>query len=275
MEVRHHTNPAQLRGFDTAQLRENYLVEDLFRTGEVRTVLTHADRVVLGGAAPVPGQPLALPNPEQLRSTSFLERREMAVVVVSGAGSVVVDGDKHELGHRDCLYIGRGAVDVQFHAGDTETHFYLFSATSHASYPTAVARFDEVEFAQLGEQAGANVRELRKYIHADGIKSSQIVVGVTKLADGSVWNTMPPHTHDRRTECYLYFDLPAEDRIVHLCGEPQETRNIIVANEQAVVSPSWSIHSGAGTHSYAFVWAMAGENQAFTDMDQVAVTELR
>jgi 4-deoxy-L-threo-5-hexosulose-uronate ketol-isomerase len=275
MQIRHSTHPAQLPGFDTDGLRQHYLVDDLFVPGEIRTVYTHEDRIVLGGASPSPGRPLKLESAPPLRSAHFCERRELAVLAIRGSGTVSVDGTEHKLGTRDCLYVGQGAVDVEFHAADEDTRFYLFSTPSHASFPTAVARFDEVDVLRLGDQSTANVREIRKFVHADGIRSSQLVLGVTSLAPGSVWNTMPPHTHDRRTECYLYFDLPEDHRIVHLCGEPQNTRNIVVRNEEAVISPSWSVHSGAGTHSYAFVWAMGGENQAYDDMDPVAVTELR
>ncbi|AHH93717.1 5-dehydro-4-deoxy-D-glucuronate isomerase [Kutzneria viridogrisea] len=275
MQVRHQTHPSQVSGLDTAALRDHYLVEDLFRAGEVRTVYTHADRIVLGGAAPVPGTPLPLAVEAELRSTSFCERRELAVVAVRGSGRVVVDGESYELGLRDCLYVGRGAVDVVFHAEEDQTHFYLFSTPAHANFPTTVARFAEVDVVRLGEQSTANVREIRKFVHLDGIGSSQLVLGMTTLAEGSVWNTMPPHTHDRRTECYLYFDLPEQHRVVHLLGEPEQTRHVVLSNEQAVISPSWSIHSGAGTHSYSFVWAMAGENQAYDDMDPVDVTDLR
>jgi 4-deoxy-L-threo-5-hexosulose-uronate ketol-isomerase len=275
MEIRHATHPAQLSGFDTDQLRAHYLVEDLFQAGEVRTVYTHEDRIVVGGASPRPGEPLVLEAADPLRAESFCQRRELAVLAIRGSGSVSVDGAEHKLGGRDCLYIGQGAKDVQFHADEEDTRFYLFSTPSHASFPTAVARFDEVGVVNLGDQATANVRTIRKYVHAGGIQSSQLVLGVTTLAPGSVWNTMPPHTHDRRTECYLYFDLPAEHRVVHLLGEPTETRNLVVRNEEAVISPSWSVHCGSGTHAYSFVWAMGGENQAFDDMDHVAITELR
>ncbi|GLZ32950.1 4-deoxy-L-threo-5-hexosulose-uronate ketol-isomerase [Lentzea sp. NBRC 105346] len=275
MQIRHSTHPAQLQEFDTDQLRAHYLVEDLFVAGEIKTVYTHEDRIVVGGAAPVPGRPLTLDTYDPLRTSYFCERRELAALVVRGSGSVSVDGTEHKLGTRDCVYIGQGSRDVQFHATEDDTHFYLFSTPSHASFPTAVARFDEVDVLHMGSPETANVREIRKFIHADGIRSSQLVLGVTRLASGSVWNTMPPHTHDRRTECYLYFDLPEDQRVIHLCGEPQRTRNMVVRNEELVISPAWSIHSGVGTSAYTFVWAMGGENQAYDDMDQVAVTELR
>ncbi|WP_394844197.1 5-dehydro-4-deoxy-D-glucuronate isomerase [Pendulispora brunnea] len=275
MEVRHNTHPSQLASFDTAQLRGHYLVENLFQAGEIRTVYSHADRAVLGGAAPLPGKPLRLAAEDPLRSKYFCERRELAIVVVSGKGRVQGDGYEYTLGHRDCLYIGRGTERIEFHADAERTHFYLFSTSSHANFPSAVARYEEAKVARIGSKAGANERTIRKFIHMDGIRSSQLVLGITTLSEGSVWNTMAPHTHDRRTECYLYFDLPPEERVIHLLGEPKETRNLVVANEQAVISPSWSIHCGAGTHAYSFVWAMGGENQAFDDMDPVAVTELR
>jgi 4-deoxy-L-threo-5-hexosulose-uronate ketol-isomerase len=275
MEIRHATHPAQLAALDTDQLRERFLVEDLFVAGEVRMVYTHEDRIVIGGAAPLPGTPLALESADPLRSASFLARRELAVVVVRGSGGVTVDGTDYELGARDCAYVGRGAEDVLFRAAEEETRFYLFSTPSHASFPTEVARYEDVEALHLGDQATSNVRQIRKFVHADGIRSSQLVLGLTTLAPGSVWNTMPPHTHDRRTEAYLYFDLPPEHRVVHLMGEPHATRNLVVRNEEVVISPSWSIHSGAGTHAYSFVWAMGGENQAYDDVEPVAVTDLR
>jgi len=275
MEIRHATHPTQLAALDTDQLRERFLVEDLFVAGEVRMVYTHEDRIVLGGAAPLPGTPLALESADPLRSASFLARRELAVIVVRGSGSVTVDDTECKIGARDCVYVGQGAEDVRFQAAEEGTHFYLFSTPSHASFPTEVARYEDVEALHLGDQATSNVRQIRKFVHADGIRSSQLVLGLTTLAPGSVWNTMPPHTHDRRTEAYLYFDLPAEHRVLHLMGEPHATRNLLVRNEEVVISPSWSVHSGAGTHAYSFVWAMAGENQAYDDVEPVAVTDLR
>ncbi|MGW0517974.1 5-dehydro-4-deoxy-D-glucuronate isomerase [Crossiella sp. NPDC003009] len=276
MQVRHATNPAQVAGFDTEQLRAHYLVADLFEPGQVHTVYSHEDRTVLGGAVPKPGEPLRLPSADPLRAENFLARRELAVVAVRGGGTVTVDGTAYRLAHRDCLYVGRGAVDVVFESAETDSpHFYLFSTPAHTSHPTELARFTDVDILELGEPRTANVRSIRKFIHVNGIKSCQLVLGITTLAEGSVWNTMPPHTHDRRTECYLYFDLPEDQRVVHLLGEPAATRNLVVANEQAVISPSWSVHSGAGTHAYSFVWAMGGENQAYDDMDPVALTELR
>jgi 4-deoxy-L-threo-5-hexosulose-uronate ketol-isomerase len=272
LQVRHATHPDQVRTFDTAALRETYLVDDLFTPDSVTAVLTHHDRIVLAGARPASG-PLALPTWPELRSEFFLERREAGIVNVGGPGTVTVDGTKFELTTGACLYAGRGARDVVFEGSDAA--FYVFSAAAHTSYPTTLIQPGEGNRLELGDQQTANRRTIDQYIHADGVQSCQIVLGVTTLHSGSTWNTMPAHTHDRRTECYLYFGLPEADRIVHLLGEPDETRHLLVADRQAVISPSWSIHSGVGTSAYSFVWAMAGENQAFADMDGVAVQDLR
>jgi 4-deoxy-L-threo-5-hexosulose-uronate ketol-isomerase len=252
-------------------LRERFLVEDLFVAGEVRLILSHHDRIVIGGAVPAGGV-LTLPVPEQLRAERFCDRRELAVVCIAGSGAVTVDAVDYKMAGHDVLYVGSGAGPVSFEG--TDARYYLVSAPAHTAYPTALAQRDAVDAVQLGEPAHANVRTIRKYIHADGIRSNQLVLGITELAEGSVWNTMPCHTHDRRTEVYLYFGLGAGERVVHLCGRPDATRSIIVADGQAVISPPWSVHFGAGTANYAFVWAMAGENIAYADMDQVPTEEL-
>ncbi|TDU87494.1 4-deoxy-L-threo-5-hexosulose-uronate ketol-isomerase [Kribbella voronezhensis] len=272
LQVRHATHPDQIPGFATADLRDSYLVEDLFTPDTITGVLTHHDRIVLAGACPASG-PLTLGTWPELRSEFFLERREAGIVNVGGPGTVTVDGTKFELTTGACLYAGRGARDVVFEG--PEAAFYLFSATAHADFPTALVQPGEGNRLELGDQQTANRRTIDQYIHADGVQSCQIVLGVTTLHPGSTWNTMPAHTHDRRTECYLYFGLPEADRVVHLLGEPDETRHLVVADREAVISPSWSIHSGVGTSAYSFVWAMAGENQAFTDMDGVDVQDLR
>jgi 4-deoxy-L-threo-5-hexosulose-uronate ketol-isomerase len=272
VQTRHPTHPAEFGQLDPTGLRERFLVEDLFADGEVRLTYSHHDRLVIGGVVPA-GRELTLPVPAQLRAAHFTDRRELAVVCLSGSGSVTVDGTAHKLTALDVLYVGRGTADVEFTGPDAR--FYLVSAPAHRSHPTALARRDEVFAATLGEQAHANVRTIRRYVHADGVASDQLVLGITELAEGSVWNTMPCHTHERRTEVYLYFGLGEGERIVHLCGRPDATRSLIVANEQAVISPSWSVHTGAGTANYAFVWAMAGENVAYDDLDMVATEELR
>ncbi|MBO3743500.1 5-dehydro-4-deoxy-D-glucuronate isomerase [Actinoplanes flavus] len=266
MESRPATAPDQLAGMDTERLRKRFLVEDLFRPGEVRLTYSHEDRIVVGGVA----GPAELPCPGELRSAYFLERREMGVVNVGGPGTVTVDGVRHELDAREVLYIGRGARKVSF-----DGRFYLVSTPAHTGHPTVKATLDDAEPVRLGSRDGSNERTIYKFIHLKGIQSCQLVLGVTVLEPGSMWNTMPCHTHERRTEVYFYFDLPASDRVVHLMGPPGATRNLIVAPEQAVISPYWSVHCGFGTRSYAFVWAMGGENQAYDDVEPVAIGDLR
>lgn len=276
LEVRHATHPDQVPGFDTAALRRAYLVERLFTDDEVTAVLTHHDRIVLAGARPVNG-PLTLGTWPELRSEFFLERREAGIVNVGGAGTITVDGTKYDLANGACLYAGRGSREVTFESASASppADFYIFSATAHTAYPTTLVAPGEGNRLELGDQQTSNRRTINQYIHANGVQSCQVVLGVTTLHPGSTWNTMPAHTHDRRTECYLYFGLPETERVVHLLGEPDETRHLLIADRQAVISPSWSIHSGVGTAAYSFVWAMAGENQAFTDMDGVDVQDLR
>ncbi len=241
-------------------------------TGEVRLAYSHHDRLIVGGAVP-DGRVLTLPVPDQLRSRQFCDRRELAVVCLTGSGTVTTDDTKQPMTARDVLYVGRGAATIAFEGADAR--FYLVSTPAHAEYPTTLARRDEVEAMRIGDVAHANVRTIRKYIHADGIGSCQLVLGITDLEEGSVWNTMPCHTHERRTEVYLYFGLGEIERVIHLCGQPDATRSIIVADEQAVISPPWSVHCGAGTSSYAFVWAMGGENIAYDDMEIIANEDLR
>lgn len=279
MEQRYSTAPEMIGGMDTAELRQRYLVEDLFVDDEIRVVYSHQDRVVLVGAKPVK-DPLDLPGYPEIRSEHFCDHRELGVVNVGGAGVVTVDGEQYAMPHGACLYVGRGAKEIRFavdpsaNAGDGP-HFYGFSAPAHAVYPTVLTLPGQGTVRELGDQLTSNRRSLNQYIHEFGVRSCQIVMGVTSLHPGSMWNTMPAHTHDRRMEAYLYFALPEDARVIHLMGTPAETRHLVVANEQAVISPSWSVHTGVGTASYSFVWAMAGENQSFDDMDGFPVSELR
>ena len=277
MDQRYATNPQQLTSFDTAQLRAHYLVENLFVPGRITATYTHHDRVVIGGAAPV-GEPLPLPTFDELRAEYFLANRELGIVNVGGAGTVTADGETFSLPNGACLYIGRGTRSVVFADGgeqDPGAQFYLFSAPAHTTYPTQLVLRGEGNALELGDQLTSNRRTLNQYIHPKGIRSCQVMMGVTELHPGSMWNTMPAHTHNRRTECYLYFDVAPDARVIHLLGEPSETRHLVVADRQAVISPSWSIHSGVGTAAYSFVWAMAGENQSFDDMDAAPVVTLR
>lgn len=255
----------------TDDLREQFMIDDLFVDGEAKLVYSHNDRVVLGGFVPTDAA-LDLPVVEEMRSEFFLERREAGVINVGETATVTVDGTAYEVPKKGCLYIGRGARDVSFAAPG---RFYLFSAPAHTEYPTTLVRPEDGTVRELGDQSTSNRRSLVQYIHPDGVKSCQVMMGVTSLHEGSMWNTMPAHTHERRMEAYLYFDVPEDARVVHLMGEPSETRHLIMGNEQAVVSPPWSIHCGVGTAAYSFIWAMAGENQAFDDMDAVPVTSIR
>lgn len=273
---RYATNPLQIPSMTQQDLRDTYLIEQLFVPGEISLTYTHHDRIVLGGVMPA-GATLELGGYPEIRSDYFLEHREVGIINVGDTGTVVADGESYELVKGACLYLGRGIRDISFSDAPDSTgaQFYLFSAPAHTAYPAQLVNPGEGTVRELGDQLTSNRRSLNQYIHENGIKSCQIVMGVTQLHPGSMWNTMPAHTHDRRTECYLYFDLPEDARVVHLMGERDETRHIIIGDRQAVISPSWSLHSGVGTSAYSFIWAMAGENQAFDDMDAAPITELR
>lgn len=261
---------------DTEGIRSHFLVSDLFRGGEISIQVLDLDRAIIGGAVPK-AAPLHLETLDALKAEFFLERREMGVLNTGGPGSVTADGETVELAPRDVLYIGRGTRDVTFSSDDPSSpaRFYLVSYPAHGVFPTARVRADEAQQSQLGSAERANSRRIARYIHREGVRSSQLVMGVTVLETGSVWNTMPAHTHDRRSEIYLYFDLPADAMVVHLLGEPQEIRSLIVKNGEAALSPGWSIHAGCGTASYSFCWAMGGENQDYADMDPVAIEDMR
>jgi 4-deoxy-L-threo-5-hexosulose-uronate ketol-isomerase len=270
IQVRYSTSPSSVETAPAADLRDNFLVDDLFGTGEVRGVYTHDDRMVIGGAVPGPGQ-LDLPAWDVLGVSSHLERRELGIINVAGAGQVLVDGEKFELGHLDGLYVGRGS-EVVFAGADAA--FYFVSAPAVATYPTKALSRSTVDPVPVGTPQSASERNLFRYAWGDDLQTSQLQFGVTVIADGSVWNTLPPHLHDRRTEVYLYVDLAESERVFHFLGRPGATRHLVVGNRQAVISPPWSIHAGAGTGSYAFVWAMAGENNAYTDLTPVALEDL-
>ncbi|WP_400192991.1 5-dehydro-4-deoxy-D-glucuronate isomerase [Hymenobacter sp. B81] len=272
MLQRYASSPRETAQMNTAQLREHFLIEQVFVPGQIELVYTHYDRMIVGGATPG-AAPLSLPNPASLKAEYFLERRELGILNVGTAGQVTVDGAVYELGHQDCLYVGRGAQAVEF-AGEG-ARYYLLSAPAHHAHPTTLRTQAEATPVEMGALETANRRTIYKYIYSEGIQSCQLVMGLTQLQPGSVWNTMPAHTHDRRMEAYLYFNLPAEHRVLHLMGEPTETRPLWVANEQAILSPPWSVHSGCGTSSYAFIWGMAGENREYTDMDAVGIAQLR
>jgi 4-deoxy-L-threo-5-hexosulose-uronate ketol-isomerase len=273
-----HTLPdaTRTRTMSTDDLRASFLVEGLFRPGVVTLRLVDLDRVVLGGAVPTTTS-LRLETPAELLAEFFCARRELGVLNVGAAGVVTVDGTAYPLGPRDLVYVGRGSREILFSSDDiaTPARFYLVSYPAHAVYPTTSVSAAAVQSGEIGSAANANRRRVARYVHADGIRSAQLVMGMTTLESGSVWNTMPPHTHTRRTEVYMYFDLPADAVVFHQMGEPAETRHLIVRDGDVALSPGWSIHAGCGTSNYAFCWAMGGENQDYADMQTVPATALR
>jgi 4-deoxy-L-threo-5-hexosulose-uronate ketol-isomerase len=276
MQVRFQNSPGETKAMDTAQLRENFLVQDLMREDIIHLVYSHYDRVIIGGVKPVHAI-VHLQNHPELRADFFLERREIGIINVGGAGTVTADGKEFPAARLDCVYLGKGTKDVGFKSNDPKAPalFYLLSAPAHKEYPAAVMTKENASPMNLGDVAASNKRTIYKYIHQDGIKSCQLVMGLTVLEKGSVWNSVPPHTHTRRMEVYFYFDVPPDHRVFHFMGQPQETRHIVMANHEAVIAAPWSTHFGCGTSSYGFIWGMAGENQAFTDMDPAVVAELK
>jgi 4-deoxy-L-threo-5-hexosulose-uronate ketol-isomerase len=276
IEIRQVSHPEAVKRFDTEELRRHFLIERLFSLGDVLLTYSHIDRLIVGGA--MPGQDrIVLPTPKAVGTDAFLKRRELGIINIGGTGRVLVGGTAHELAHRDGLYVGMGAGEVAFESADANepAKFYLVSTPAHATYETIKIPKEKANSFKLGEQATANKRTINQYIIPGVCQSCQLVMGLTQLEPGSMWNTMPCHTHDRRSEAYVYFDLNDDARVIHLMGEPTETRHLIVANEQAILSPGWSIHSGVGTSHYAFIWAMGGDNQDYTDMDMVAMSDLR
>jgi 4-deoxy-L-threo-5-hexosulose-uronate ketol-isomerase len=277
MEMRYPSHPDRVKTYTTDDLRREFLIDKLFVDNDITLVYSHIDRIITGGAYPASG-PVALKgDPKELGAEFFLARREMGVVNVGGPGTITADGTEYAMNRLDGLYIGMGTREVSFASADpaNPARFYLSSTPAHHAYPTTHIPLDAAEPAHLGSIANSNERTIYKYIHPDGAKSCQLVMGVTLLEPNNMWNTMPAHTHARRMEVYFYFDIQGENVVFHLMGEPDETRHIVIRNEQAVISPSWSIHAGMGTGNYAFIWAMAGENQTFSDMDAVAMSGLR
>jgi 4-deoxy-L-threo-5-hexosulose-uronate ketol-isomerase len=261
---------------NTEELRETFLLEGMFEPGEIEFAYVDLDRTVIGSAVPE-SEPLMLETEPELRAEYFLERRELGVFNVGGAGSVVVDGKSFDMDKLDCLYVGRGNRAVTFSSKNASdpAYFYLLSYPAHAEYPTAMVKFADLKGLELGSLETCNKRTIYKAIYRDGIKSCQLVMGFTLLAVGSNWNTMPAHTHMRRSEVYFYFDVDPSHRVMHLMGPPDATSHLVVADKEVVVSPGWSIHAGVGTKNYGFCWGMGGENQAYDDMDPVAIADLK
>lgn len=276
MEIRHPVHPDHFLLFDTEEMRENFLVTDLFIPDRPSLVYSFFDRLIIGGICPL--TPLSLDiDPAILGASFLLERRELGLINVGGDGLVRADGAEFKIPHRDGLYLGLGVESIEFSSVDSATPalFYMLSAPAHKKYESVKITAADIEPVELGDQITANRRSINKYIHPEGVQSCQLVMGVTRLESGSVWNTMPTHTHQRRMEAYFYFDVAEEHRVFHLMGAPEETRHLILKNHQAVISPSWSIHSGVGTAAYSFIWGMAGENQDFDDMDHVPMENLK
>jgi len=276
MKLIQMADPVRYARMTTEELRATFLLEDLFKPGKIECVYVDLDRTAIGSAVPVDGS-LTLETYPELRSEYFLERRELGVFNVGGAGSVAVDGVTFELEKLDCLYVGRGSKSVTFSSKDAAApaSFYLLSYLAHAEYPTKMVKFAELQGLALGTTETCNKRTIYKAIYKEGIKSCQLVMGFTLLEPGSNWNTMPPHTHNRRSEIYFYFDVDPAHRVVHLMGPPDATSHLIMADKQVVISPGWSIHAGVGTKNYGFCWGMGGENQAYDDMDPVTIAGLK
>lgn len=280
MEVRPGANPNDVKNYDTDRLRHDFLIQDVFVPGEIKTIYSQIDRIIVGSATPT-DKALKLTAGDELRAAYFLERREMGVINIGGKGSITLDGVKYDFDYKDGIYIGMGTKDIIFESADAKNpaKFYFNSAPAHKTYPTVFINPEKdilpENKKELGCLENANHRTIRKYILPGQVESCQLEMGMTALEPGSVWNTMPCHTHDRRMEVYLYFEVPENDVVFHYMGEPTETRHIVMRNEEAVISPSWSIHSASATHAYTFIWGMVGENQDFDDMDDVAMKDLR
>ncbi|HVU98224.1 MAG TPA: 5-dehydro-4-deoxy-D-glucuronate isomerase [Puia sp.] len=276
MEIRFEHSPKEVRGMTTDELRDAFLTNRLMQPDSVQLVYTHYDRVILGGACPV-HQRIILETHPELRADFFLQRRELGIINVGGKGRVHADDIPYELNKLDCLYAGKGVKKIVFESehADEPALFFLLSAPAHAVHPVQFLPKEKALPVTTGSAETSNARTIYKYIHAEGIRSCQLVMGLTILKPGSVWNTMPAHTHLRRMEAYFYFDVPEGQRVFHFMGQPQETRHLVVADCQGIVSPPWSIHSGCGTSNYSFIWGMAGENYTYTDMDLVNIPDIR
>lgn len=276
METRYPAHPQDFKTYTTEKIRKDYLIENLFEPGKVNLVYSHVDRIIVGGVCPT-ASPLGLEAGKELGSEYFLERRELGLINIGGQGTVTIDGTAYDLGPRDGLYIGMGAKELSFTSADADrsAKFYFNSAPAHQSYPTKRVTLEDAKQVKLGSRQESNQRIIYQYVHPAVLQSCQLVMGMTILEPENVWNTMPCHTHERRMEVYMYFDLPEDAVVFHLFGEPTETRHIVMRNEQAIIMPSWSIHSGVGTTNYTFIWGMVGENQTFTDMDNVPMSALR
>ena len=280
MDIRYSVNQRDFKRYTTEEVRGEFLIENLYKKDEVVAVYSHVDRMVTLGCMPV-NEVVSISKGidvwANFGTDYFLERREIGIFNIGGAGKIKADGEVFEMGYKDCLYITKGTKEVTFESNSPENpaKYYMVSAPAHTSYKTTFIPIEKAAKKPLGSMETSNKRVINQFIHPDVLKTCQLSMGMTVLEPGSVWNTMPAHTHERRMEIYMYFEVPENQVVFHMMGEGQETRHIVMQNEQAVISPSWSIHSGAGTSNYTFIWAMGGENQAFDDMDNIATTDLR
>ncbi|MBQ9449370.1 MAG: 5-dehydro-4-deoxy-D-glucuronate isomerase [Acholeplasmatales bacterium] len=276
LEVRYANHPEDSKHYTTEELRKHYLVEKVFIPDDISLVYSHQDRIIAGGVMPVK-KALKLETSDELRAAYFLERRELGIINIGGAGKVTLDGKPYDIKPRDGMYVGMGVKNVVFESVDSKNpaKFYIASSPAHKTYPTYYIDFEKANHRPCGDEKTLNKRVINQYIHPDVCDSCQLAMGMTELAPGSGWNTMPSHTHERRMEVYFYFNIPDDNVVFHMMGQPQETRHIVMKNEELVISPSWSIHSGIGTSNYTFIWAMCGENQDFDDMDHIKTTDLK
>lgn len=276
MNQRYAQSPKEVSGLNTTELRANFLIEDLMQPDQFNFIYSHYDRAIVGSVMPVNGE-RELPVYDNLKSAYFLERREIGIINVGGNGEVMVDDSTYPVNKLDAVFAGKGSKKVTFKSisANDPAKFYLYSVPAHKEFPHKLIKKEEVSPITLGSSATANERTIYKYIHLEGARSSQLVMGLTILAAGSVWNTMPVHVHDRRMEAYFYFDVPEDQVVFHMMGQPQETRHIVVKNNNALISPPWSVHSGCGTSNYGFIWAMGGENLVYSDIDPVAIKDLK
>jgi 4-deoxy-L-threo-5-hexosulose-uronate ketol-isomerase len=276
MDYRFEASRNEVSTFTTQQIRDLFLIEQLFSDDHIQLTYTIYDRMIIGGAKPV-NNTLSLQNPDKLKANFFLERREMGIINVGGEGTITADGESFQIGKLSAVYLGKGTKEVTFSSksANSPALFYILSSPAHATYPNVKLEKNDVVTVTLGSLETSNHRTIYKYIHAEGIQSCQLVMGLTILEPGSIWNTMPSHVHDRRMEAYLYFDVDPAHAVLHLMGEPTATKHMWVHNHQAIISPPWSVHSGAGTKAYSFIWGMAGENKDYTDMDFSEIKDLR
>ncbi|MGG0736362.1 5-dehydro-4-deoxy-D-glucuronate isomerase [Niallia taxi] len=276
LATRYAIHPEDMKKYTTDELRNHFLVDTIFEPGYVHLTYTHNDRMIFGGVTPAQNE-LTITLDKELGVEYFLERRELGIINIGGDGSVILDGEVYDMQKRDGLYVGKGTKDVIFRSENPENpaKFYINSTPAHHKYPTVKIDINKIEPLQAGEPGTLNERRIYQYVHPNVCESCQLQMGLTMLSPGSVWNTMPCHTHERRMEVYLYFDMEPETRVFHFMGQPAETRHLVMSNEQAAISPSWSIHTGTATNNYTFIWGMCGENITYTDMDHVKMEDLR